>query len=102
MQSIYTHKQTTEQPQGMTISHALPQDLDRHTALRLWLMISRNTITALAARIGISQGALSWGLKKDTMPVDSHKILVEAGVPVELLPRPEDVRPGPKPKTERQ
>ena len=91
MQSISSHKQTQEQSQGASVSHALPQDLDRHTALRVWLMTSGNTITALSSLVGISQSALSWGLKQETMPVRSHELLVEAGVPAPLLPRPEDI-----------
>jgi hypothetical protein len=35
---------------------------------------------------------------QETMPVRRHAQLLEQGLPAELLPRPEDIKPGPRPR----
>ena len=80
----------------MTQSQETPASKKR--AFRIWCIENEVTITELAARIGISQPALSTALCKETIPVRRHAALKKEGVPAHLLPRPEDVPSGPKPK----
>ena len=77
---------------------AIPLPDDRREALRIWLFANRRsvTLTSLAALLGVTHGALSQALGKERMSTRDHGILLAAGIPPNLLPRPEDVRPGPK------
>ena len=95
MQSLSDSKITNSQ-----IQDAIPLPADRREALRIWLFANRRSLTlsSLAALLGVTHGALSQTLGKERMGTRDHGILVAAGVPPNLLPRPEDVRPGPKPR----
>lgn len=95
MQSLSDTKITNSQ-----IQDAIPLPDDRREALRIWLFANRRsvTLTSLAALLGVTHGALSQALGKTRMGTRDHGVLVAAGVPPHLLPRPEDVRPGPKPR----
>lgn len=88
--TAYTHNPIMSQPQEMLHS--------KKKAFKVWCIENEVSITALAQHIGISQPALSAALNRETIPVRRHRALEKAGVPTHLLPRPEDLRPGPKPK----
>lgn len=64
---------------------------------KLWMDRTGNTLRRLAEVAGVTPSALSRTLRRPTMPVAQHRALVEFGVPPELLPRPYDQRPGPRP-----
>ncbi len=71
----------------------------RRIAFRMWQQTNLGkTLVELARHLGISRSALSKSLDKERMPVKHHKKLVELGVPENILPRPENVSTGPKPK----
>lgn len=55
------------------------------------------TLVKLADGVGVRFPTLSRMLGQETMPVRHHAYLVSRGVPVHLLPRAEDKKPGRKP-----
>lgn len=76
---------------------------DRRRAFYIWqLMPGGKTFVELGRVLGITSSGVSRMLNGERMPVAHHEKLVQAGVPASLLPRPENVRRGPKRKAERQ
>ncbi len=71
---------------------------NRPQQLRAWMKDMEVTDNFVAQFMGVSPQAVNKMLKRPTMPTDRHKVCVELGFPVELLPRPEDLKPGPRPK----
>lgn len=72
--------------------------LNRQESLRLWMDRTGSTFRAWGRLVGISGHALSTLCKQETMPTRRHAQLLALGVPEELLPKPFDHKPGPKPK----
>ena len=93
MQFPYDHKQTSPAAQVV-----IPLPEDRRDALRLWLVASKTTYVELGKLLGMTSSAVSQTVSRERMPVRYHTRLVEYGIPPELLPRPEDVLPGPRRK----
>ena len=56
------------------------------------------TFVQLAAPLMISSAILARNCGKETMPVYQYKHMRAQGAPADLLPRPFDQKPGPKPK----
>lgn len=73
-------------------------DLDTDEKRKLWMERTGNTLKRLAEVAGVTSSALSRTLRRPTMPVAQHQTLVEFGVPQELLPRPFNQKPGPRPR----
>lgn len=71
---------------------------NRQEQLLLWMRRTGQTFKAWGSLVGVSGHALSKLVGQETMPVRRHEQLVCLGVPVELLPLPLDIKPGPKPK----
>ena len=73
----------------------------RFADLRRWLYLNNVSLTELGGHMGgISRAAVCKALKQDRIKVDHHKAIMKAypAFPVELLPEPRDVPPGPRPK----
>lgn len=73
--------------------------VSRQEALLLWKTRTGQTYERLGGSIGLSGNAVSKLLGQETMPTHRHRQLLALGVPEELLPRPLDLKPGPKPRT---
>lgn len=73
-------------------------DLTRQERLDLWMRRTGTTFVLLGEICGIHANCVTSHLRADTMPVRHHAALVAAGMPLELLPDPQDQKPGPKPK----
>lgn len=84
----------------MTSSILLTPNQKRRQELRIWLYRNRLTIRELAQTLGVAEGYIGNLFGRDTMPTRHHVKLLESfpSLPVELLPRPADVPPGPRPK----
>jgi hypothetical protein len=93
MQLPFDHKQTFSSAQA-----TIPLPKDRREALRLWLIVNKVTFVELGKVLGVTPAAVSQSVSFDRMPVRHHKALVDHGIPPELLPRPEDIPTGPRPK----
>ncbi|WP_455784337.1 helix-turn-helix domain-containing protein [Bilophila wadsworthia] len=63
----------------------------------IWMKRNRCTVSRLAEVAGVTVSSLSRALRNSTMPVAQHQALVDFGVPAELLPRPFNRKPGPRP-----
>jgi transcriptional regulator with XRE-family HTH domain len=72
--------------------------LTRQEALRIWLSRNGLTFSELGRRLGVTPNSVSKLCDQETMPVRRHAQLLEQGLPAELLPRPEDIKPGPRPR----
>lgn len=72
--------------------------LTRQEALRLWLSRNGLSFSELGRRLGVAPNSVSKLCDQETMPVRRHAQLLEQGLPAELLPRPEDIKPGPRPR----
>lgn len=70
----------------------------RQELLRIWLGRKKTGFKQLGQKMGISGQAVSELCDGDTIPTRRHAQLVELGVPSELLPFPQDINPGPKPR----
>ena len=58
------------------------------------------TFESIGKFLGISGRSVSKSLRNERMPVRHHRVLrYRLDIPVELLPRAEDVPTGPKPRT---
>ena len=87
--------------ENFSLSHSKKQEL------RVWLLRQpckpgerRLTLQALADGLEISLSTLSAHLENDTMPTRHHSKLVDDfNIPVDLLPEPKDLPPGPRPKS---
>ena len=67
--------------------------------LKIWMLEHDVTFKLIGQILGISGRAASNCLYKDRMPVRHHRALrYRLDVPVDLLPRAEDVPTGPKPR----
>lgn len=64
----------------------------------IWIKRSEFTLNSLAEAAGVSASVLSRSMRNETMPTKQHAALLALGMPVNLLPRPEDKKTGPKPK----
>lgn len=72
--------------------------LTRQEALRLWLSRNGLSFSELGRRLGVTPNSVSKLCDQETMPVRRHAQLLEQGLPAELLPRPLDIKPGPRPR----
>ena len=72
--------------------------LSRKEKFEIWKIRAGRTAAELADILGISDSVFSEMIRGETMPVRHHQSLVAAGVPEDCLPRPEDKKPGPKPR----
>lgn len=76
----------------------------RRQALKIWLIENEMTLKELADAAGIKSPTLDAHLNKLTMPEVRHSILVNGfnglrkPIPAHLLPKGENLPPGPKPK----
>ena len=93
MEFIQEHNQTP-----FSLQDVRSAVIDRRTAFRIWQLTKGVTLAELSKVLGITGCGLSKSLNNERMPVEHHKRLVDFGVPENLLPRPENVRTGPKPK----
>lgn len=68
--------------------------------LKLFMRMQKPPLSfvSLSKQLGISSAALGRHCANDTMPVNQHSHLIDKGIPENLLPKPEDRKPGPKPK----
>jgi hypothetical protein len=74
-----------------------PETLTRQESLALWMRRTTTTFVSLAEGSGVTGAQMGRLCSQDTMPVRHHAHLLAQGVPAELLPRPEDQKPGRKP-----
>lgn len=65
----------------------------------MWMIRNDLSFAEMGRRLEVTANAVSKLCGQDTMPVTRHRQLVEQGVPVELLPAPMDIKPGPKPRS---
>ena len=77
----------------------------RQEALDLWVKRNKTSYAALGRLIGVSRAGATGLFKADRAPVDRveqmRKIRVNGSeIPEELLPKAEDVKPGPKPQAD--
>jgi len=70
----------------------------RQELLRLWLERNGKSFRGFGRRMGISGVSVARLCGGETMPTVRHCQLIELGVPSNLLPRPEDLKPGRKPR----
>ena len=75
-------------------------ELSREEKLQIFLQRNRISFRFLGVRMDMTGTAVSSLCRGETMPTRRHAELVALGIPVELLPRPEDIKPGPRPKTQ--
>lgn len=68
------------------------------TPLKKWMAEHNITYRALSEQMGLSLSGVVQLLSRPTMPTARHTQLTVLGFPVDLLPPPLDVPPGPKPK----
>lgn len=74
---------------------------NRAKRLREWMTLHDVTDRFIADLMNVSPQAVNSMFKRPTMPTDRHVMCVDLGFPVELLPRPADIKPGPRPKVPR-
>jgi len=67
---------------------------------KLWIFLNRSGLTfkAIGGKLDMTGTAAAKLCRGDTMPTRRHAELVALGIPADLLPRPEDIKPGPKPR----
>lgn len=71
----------------------------RFLKLKIWMLERDLTFVALGRLLGISGRAASLSLQQDRMPVRHHEKLRSClSIPLDLLPRAEDVPTGPRPR----
>lgn len=70
----------------------------RQESLLLWMRRNGHSFRGYGRDIGLSGVQVANLCGQDTMPTQRHAQLVALGVPVDLLPEPLDVKPGPKPR----
>lgn len=73
---------------------------NRFSRFNAWKDAPERNITfrAVGEALGVKTQSAHNLLKADTIPTRHHKKLVALGVPVDLLPEPEDKPRGPQPK----
>ena len=70
----------------------------RNQELQTWMIDKQYSLKMLADAADLALPTFLYHLKNLTMPVERHRLIVQAyGVPSRLLPEPMDRRPGPKP-----
>lgn len=72
--------------------------LTRQECLYLYLRREKVSLAALARAMGISRARVHGLLRAERAPSKRVQQLVALGLPRDLLPVPEDLRPGPKPR----
>ncbi len=79
----------------LTLSNA-----PRIEKLKFWMRSQKpmRTFRAWGKPLGLTGATLGRNCAQETMPVEQHAALVRDNVPVDLLPRPENRKSGPKPK----
>lgn len=85
----------------MQHSIVTPMSRQEHRFLRLkvWMLERGITFKSIGQFLGISGRSVSKSLRNERMPVRHHRALrLRLDIPVELLPRAEDVPTGPKPR----
>lgn len=70
----------------------------RFLKLRQWMERHCVTYRFVAPLLGVTEGAVPKILKGETMPTKHYKACVELGFPVDLLPRGQDLKRGPRAK----
>lgn len=73
-------------------------DLSREEKLQIFLSRSGLTFKAIGERLGMTGVAAAKLCRGETMPTRRHAEFMALGIPEELLPRGEDIKPGPKPR----
>lgn len=73
----------------------------RPKRLRKWLHAHDITLAALGKALGVSETRARELIFVETMPTLLHARARALGIPMELLPRALDKKPGPKPKVPR-
>ena len=71
-------------------------ELTRQERLHLWFRRSGLSQAAVARRLGISAGAFGRWLRAERLSVRNVAMMREVGMPEDLLPLAQDVRPGPR------
>jgi len=76
--------------------NATPIVPTRQELLKAWMDRDKKSrsFRKFASRMGITGVSLGRLCAGETIPTERHRKLVELGVPTDLLPRPEDLRPG--------
>ncbi len=99
MEFTSDHNQIPNQAQVVSSALVTIAGVDRRTAFRMWQLTGEGkSLEELGKSLDMSASAISSALNGERMPVKNHNALLAAGVPGYLLPRAEDVKPGPKPK----
>lgn len=73
-------------------------DLSREEKLQIFLGRSGLTFKAIGEKLDMTGTAAAKLCRGETMPTRRHAELITLGIPAELLPKPEDIKPGPKPR----
>ena len=68
------------------------------TPLMVWMAEHSITYRALGEQLGLTIGGVHNLLTRPTIPTARHSQLTALGFPEGLLPPPQDIPPGPKPK----
>lgn len=71
-------------------------DLTRQELLRVWMRRNGLTYAALGRELGVGKTTIKNWFQAERIPAWRHEALVQFGVPVELLPEPINIAPGPK------
>ena len=66
--------------------------------LSIWLKRQSLTQADIAIALEVGEASVARWMKADSIPVRRHGQLVKLGIPVEFLPDPLDITPGPKRK----
>ena len=70
--------------------------LSREEKLQIFLIRTGLTFKSIGASLNLTGTAVAKLCRNDTMPTRRHAEFVELGIPASLLPRPEDIKPGPR------
>jgi len=77
------------------------EDLElRKLTLKRWMKRNRLTMADLGELLSLSERRVSQMLDGETAPPEHVMTLIAYDVPADLLPRPERLKPGPKPRGE--
>lgn len=76
------------------------EELTRQERLFIWLRRNGMKQAEIARALGVGGMAINRMLNKETAPAYRVEQLRELGIPAGLLPRPLNIKPGPKPRNE--
>lgn len=70
----------------------------RFLKLRQWMEDHSVTYRFIAPLLGVTESAVPKIFKRETMPTKHYKACVELGFPIDLLPKGQDLKRGPRAK----